>query len=118
MSTKIGAVGAMSLLSETLTDGAPPCRQVRLQTSRDGKALVMIDMDQRKAGMLRAVCYEITPAELIAAIRAHGMELPQSSDDAIEAVDAMQKAVHLDAVPVPASPPPVVAALEASAAGL
>lgn len=95
MSTKIGAVGAMSLLSETLDDGVAPCRQVRLQTSRDGKTIVMIDVDQRKAGVLRAVCYEITPAELIAAIRAHGAELSQSSDEAIEAVDAMQKAVPL-----------------------
>lgn len=95
MSTKIGAVGAMSLLSEITTEGAPPCRQVRLQTSRDGKTIVMIDVDQRKAGVLRAVCYEITPAELIAAIRAHGAELSQTSDEAIEAVEALQKSTPL-----------------------
>jgi len=95
MSTKLGATGAMSLLSELVADGGPPCRQVRLQTSRDGKTIVMIDVDQRKAGVLRAVCYEITPAELIAAIRAHGAELSQTSDEAIDAVDTMQKTQSL-----------------------
>lgn len=87
----------MSLLSEHLTESGPAIRQVRLQTSRDGKTIVMIDVDQRKAGVLRAVCYEITPAELIAAIRAHGAELSQTSDEAVAAVDIMQKAVALPA---------------------
>jgi len=97
MSTKIGAAGAMSLLSEHLGDPAQPCRQVRLQASPDGKTLLMVDIDQRKAGTLRTVCYEITPAELIAAIRAHGAELPQSSDEAVAAVEAMQRASLLAA---------------------
>jgi hypothetical protein len=91
MSTKIGAAGAMSLLSEHLGDSAQPCRQVGLQVSPDGKTLLMVDIDQRKAGTLRTVCYEITPAELIAAIRAHGAELAQSSDEAIAAVEALQR---------------------------
>lgn len=110
MSTKLGATGAMSLLSELVNDGGPPCRQVHLQTSRDGKTIVMIDVDQRKAGVLRAVCYEITPAELIAAIRAHGAELSQTSDEALDAVESMQKAL-------PSSPPsssPSSATLSAS----
>jgi len=109
MSTKLGATGAMSLLSELVIEGGPPCRQVRLQTSRDGKTIVMIDVDQRKAGVLRAVCYEITPAELIAAIRAHGAELSQTSDEAVDAVDTMQKALSSPAPlpgPLPASLPP------------
>jgi hypothetical protein len=33
-------------------------------------------VDERKPGIHREVRYEITPAELIAAIRAHGAELP------------------------------------------
>ncbi|MGF7187444.1 hypothetical protein JOE11_000471 [Robbsia andropogonis] len=97
MSTKNGAVGAMSLLSEYLADPTLPCRQVRLQASPDGKTVLMVDIDQRKAGTLRTVCYEITPAELIAAIRAHGAELSQSSDEAVAAVEAMQRATHLGA---------------------
>ena len=40
------------------------------------RSLVLIDVDQRKPGTRREVRYEITPAELIAAIRAHGAELP------------------------------------------
>jgi hypothetical protein len=39
----------------------------------------LIDVDQRKPGTQREVRYEITPAELIAAIRAHGAELPGES---------------------------------------
>ncbi|MGI4856064.1 MAG: hypothetical protein ACRYHA_03900 [Janthinobacterium lividum] len=91
MTLKIGATGAMSLLSEHLADSATPCRQVRLQTSRDGKTIIMIDLDQRKPGVMRTVCYEITPAELIAAIRAHGAELSQTSDEAVAAIESLQK---------------------------
>jgi hypothetical protein len=39
----------------------------------------LVDVDQRKPGTQREVRYEITPAELIAAIRAHGAELPGES---------------------------------------
>ncbi|MCY0386203.1 hypothetical protein OVY01_02860 [Robbsia sp. Bb-Pol-6] len=91
MTLKIGATGAMSLLSEHPSENTPPCRQVRLQTSRDGKTIIMVDLDQRKPGVMRAVCYEITPAELIAAIRAHGAELSQTSDEAVAAIESMQK---------------------------
>jgi hypothetical protein len=42
----------------------------------DGKAVLLIEIDERKAGIHREVRYEITPSELIAAIRAHGAELP------------------------------------------
>jgi hypothetical protein len=46
-------------------------RTVRLESAPDGKNLLLIDVDQRKPGIQREVRYEITPAELIAAIRAH-----------------------------------------------
>ena len=49
---------------------------MRLEATPDGKSLLLIDVDSRKPGMHREVRYEITPAELIAAIRAHGAELP------------------------------------------
>ncbi|MGI4982818.1 MAG: hypothetical protein ACRYGL_05730 [Janthinobacterium lividum] len=99
MTLKTGAIGAMSLLSERVSEDAPLCRQVRLQTSRDGKTIVMIDLDQRKPGVMRAVCYEITPAELIAAIRAHGAELSQTSDEAIAAIESLQKPGPVDGGP-------------------
>ena len=51
-------------------------RTVRLEAAVDGKSLLLIDVDTRKPGIQREVRYEITPAELIAAIRAHGAELP------------------------------------------
>ena len=38
--------------------------------------VLLIDVDQRKPGIHREIRYEITAAELIAAIRAHGAELP------------------------------------------
>ena len=100
MSTKLGATGAMSLLFEQIADGVTPCRQVRLQPSQDGKTIVMIDLDRRKPGVLRSVCYEITPAELMAAIRAHGAELSQSSDEAMAAVQSLQKSLSMTAAPV------------------
>ncbi|MEX3968699.1 hypothetical protein AB4Y42_42355 [Paraburkholderia sp. EG286B] len=54
-------------------------RTGRLEVAPDGKSLVLIDVDQRKPGTQREVRYEITPAELIAAIRAHGAELAGES---------------------------------------
>jgi hypothetical protein len=76
MSIHTGAHGAVHLL----TDGGPEPvsvrRTVRLEAASDGKSLLLIDIDVRKPGLHREVRYEITPAELIAAIRAHGAELP------------------------------------------
>jgi hypothetical protein len=61
-----GSSGSMALLTEY--DDA---------TAReDGKGILLIEVDERKPGIHREVRYEITPAELIAAIRAHGAELP------------------------------------------
>jgi Mrp family chromosome partitioning ATPase len=54
----------------------PSACGARLEAASDGKSLLLIDIDVRKPGLHREVRYEITPAELIAAIRAHGAELP------------------------------------------
>jgi hypothetical protein len=50
-------------------------RVLRLEAAADGKAVLLIDVDQRKPDIHREIRYEITAAELIAAIRAHGAEL-------------------------------------------
>ncbi|TDY24574.1 hypothetical protein B0G81_5013 [Paraburkholderia sp. BL6665CI2N2] len=72
-----GASGAMTLITEY--DGADsPVRVLRLELSADGKAVLLIDVDERKPGIHREVRYEITPSELIAAIRAHGAVLPDN----------------------------------------
>jgi hypothetical protein len=73
-STK-GAHGAVHLMTETDTATATARRTVRLEAAIDGKSLMLIDVDTRKLGIQREVRYEITPAELIAAIRAHRAEL-------------------------------------------
>jgi hypothetical protein len=67
-----GAHGTVHLL----TDSDALTASVRLEATPVGKSLLLIDVDSRKLGMHREVRYEITPAELIAAIRAHGAELP------------------------------------------
>ncbi|MBB5429763.1 hypothetical protein OKW33_006371 [Paraburkholderia atlantica] len=74
-----GAHGAVHLLTDSDALTASVRRTVRLEAAPDGKSLVLIDVDQRKPGTQREVRYEITPAELIAAIRAHGAELPGES---------------------------------------
>jgi hypothetical protein len=70
------AHGTDHLLSESDRDTASVRRTVRLEATPDGKSLLLIDVDTRKPGINREVRYEITPAELIATIRAHGAELP------------------------------------------
>jgi hypothetical protein len=74
-----GAHGAVHLLTDSDALTASVRRTVRLEATPDGKSLFLIDVDQRKPGTQREVRYEITPAELIAAIRAHGAELPGES---------------------------------------
>jgi hypothetical protein len=44
-------------------------RTVRLEAASDGRSVMLIDIDSRKPGIHRETRYEITPAELIAAIR-------------------------------------------------
>ncbi|CAB3741840.1 hypothetical protein LMG22037_06533 [Paraburkholderia phenoliruptrix] len=70
-----GASGAMTLITEYDTAGSP-VRVLRLESSADGKAVLLTDVDERKPGIHREVRYEITPSELIAAIRANGAALP------------------------------------------
>ena len=56
--------------SGALSDDPPTERRtVRLEASADGKSLLLVNVDGRKPGIHREVRYEITPAELIAAIR-------------------------------------------------
>jgi Mrp family chromosome partitioning ATPase len=70
------ATGAMTLLTEYDEASGQEVRSLRLEPASDGKAVLLIEIDERKPGIHREVRYEITPAELIAAIRAHGAELP------------------------------------------
>ena len=74
-STK-GAHGVIHLMTETDAANSTVRRTVRLEAAVEGKSLLPIDVDTRKPGIQREVRYEITPAELIAVIRAHGAELP------------------------------------------
>jgi hypothetical protein len=71
-----GAQGSMTLLSEQDEAAGENIRVVRLEASADGKAVLLIDINEKKPGIHRDMRYEITAAELIAAIRAHGAELP------------------------------------------
>ncbi|HLX01679.1 MAG TPA: hypothetical protein VKS80_06135 [Trinickia sp.] len=71
-----GSSGAMTLLTEFDDANSREVRSLRLEVTTDGKGILLIEIDERKPGIHREVRYEITPAELIAAIRAHGAELP------------------------------------------
>jgi hypothetical protein len=71
-----GAHGTVHLLTGSDALTASVRRTVRLEATPDGKSLLLIDVDSRKPGIHSEVRYEITPAELIAAIHAHGAELP------------------------------------------
>ena len=73
--TANGALGAMHLLAE-YGDGNNQLRQVRLEASGDSRSVILVDTDRRKPGVQRETRHEITPAELIALIRARGAELP------------------------------------------
>ena len=63
----------MHLLAE-YDDQAVLQRGLRLEASADSRSVFLIDQDQRRSGTQREMRYEITPAELIAAIRARGHE--------------------------------------------
>lgn len=65
----------MTLITEYDAAGSP-VRLFRLESATDGRAVLLIEVDERKPGIHREVRYEITPSELIAAIRAHGAALP------------------------------------------
>lgn len=74
-----GAMGSMTLLSEVDDASARELRALRLEASIDGKTVVLTDVDRRKPGVHREVRYEITTAELIAAIRANGTDSSSES---------------------------------------
>jgi Mrp family chromosome partitioning ATPase len=65
----------MSLLTEIDEASGREVRCLRLEAAEDGKSILLIEIDERKPGIHREMRYEITAAELIAAIRAHGAEL-------------------------------------------
>ncbi|WP_153102345.1 hypothetical protein [Paraburkholderia hayleyella] len=71
-----GASGSMALLTEHDDTSALLLRSLRLEATSDGKGILLIEIDECKPGIHREIRHEITPAELIAAIRAHGAELP------------------------------------------
>ncbi|CDY73890.1 ATPases involved in chromosome partitioning [Caballeronia glathei] len=70
-----GSVGEMSLLTQHEIESGRLCRSLSLRASHDGKSVLLIEMDERKAGIQREFLHDITTGELIALIRAHGAEL-------------------------------------------
>ncbi|MFP3586335.1 hypothetical protein SCB29_22110 [Paraburkholderia sp. SIMBA_055] len=70
-----GASGGMMLRTEYDLAGSP-IHVLRLESATNGKAVLLLEVDERKLGIHREVRYEITPSELIAAIRANGAALP------------------------------------------
>jgi hypothetical protein len=70
-----GAQGALFLLIEIDPVSELIRRAVRLEAAPDGRSVLLIDTDARKPGVHREARYEITPAELIATIRAQGTGL-------------------------------------------
>ena len=89
-----GAHGALQLLTETDPVSELIRRAVRLEASADGRSVLLIDVDARKPGIQREARYEITPAELIAAIRTHSVErrTDLSREDHAESVDCRVRA--------------------------
>jgi hypothetical protein len=70
-----GAHGALQLLTETDPASEMIRRAVRLEAAPDGRGVLLVDTDARRSGLQREVRYEITPAELIAVIRAQGADV-------------------------------------------
>lgn len=70
-----GAVGGMDLLAQHETETGRLCRTLRLVANEDGKSVLLVETDVRKVGIQREYRFEITTGELIALIRAEGIEL-------------------------------------------
>ena len=70
-----GASGTMTLITEYDVAGSP-IRVLRLESATNGRAVLLLEVDERKPGTPREVRHEITPSELIAVIRANGAALP------------------------------------------
>lgn len=78
------AEGTISLLSTMGAAKGPDVRELRLEASIDGNALLMTDVDRTEPGIHRKIIYRITVAELVSAIQMHGIELtPGSAKEAI-----------------------------------
>ena len=54
------ATGSMTLLTEHDEATGQEVRSLRLEPAADGKAVLLIEIDERKAGIHREVRYEIT----------------------------------------------------------
>ncbi|WP_341317557.1 hypothetical protein WN982_40555 [Paraburkholderia sp. IMGN_8] len=76
-----GATGTMTLMSVTDATSTREIRTLRLEASIDGSAVVLTDIDRNTPGIRREVRYQMTVAEFVAAICAHGaqstIELPE-----------------------------------------
>jgi hypothetical protein len=70
-----GVHGTVQLLTEIDPVSEMIRRAVHLEAAPDGHSVLLIDTDSRKPGIHRETRYEITPAELIAAIRAQSTGL-------------------------------------------
>lgn len=70
-----GAVGEMALLAQHEAETGRLCRSLRLEARDDGKSVVLIEVDERKVGIRRESRFEITTGDLVALIRAEGIEL-------------------------------------------
>jgi hypothetical protein len=70
-----GAHGTLSLLTEIDLETETINRTIRLETSTDGRSVLLVALDARKLGSQREWRVEITREELIALIRAHGTEV-------------------------------------------
>jgi hypothetical protein len=75
LSPRAGAHGALQLLTETDPASEMIRRAVRLEAASDGRSVLLVDTGSRRAGRQREVGYEITPAELIPAIRTQGADV-------------------------------------------
>ncbi|WP_408373158.1 hypothetical protein [Paraburkholderia aspalathi] len=65
----------MGLLTQHEVETGRLCRSLRLEASNDGKSVILVETDERKAGIQREYRFEITTGDLIALIRAQGIEL-------------------------------------------
>jgi hypothetical protein len=69
------AHGTLMLLTEIDPQTETISRTMHLETSADGRSVLLVALDMRKLGSQREWRVEITPEELIALIRAHGTEV-------------------------------------------
>ena len=65
----------MNLLTQHDSETGRLCRALLLVASEDGKSVLLVETDERKAGVQREYRFEITTGELIALVRAEGIEM-------------------------------------------